>query len=82
MGLDELNKSLSLNIQKARWRKGFSLNQAAKHLKLDPKEIQAIEEEPIKYPLKDLFKVVKLYEVPQEFLWHLQVHPLGTGTKR
>lgn len=82
MVIEELNEHLSLNMQKARWRKGLSLNQAAHFLKIDPREIQAIEEEPIKCPLKDLFKIVRFYEVPQEVLWPLQTCPLGTGTKK
>jgi hypothetical protein len=82
MGLCELNENLSIDMQKARWRKGLTLSQAARYLNLKINEIKAIEDAPISCPLRDLYKVVMLYEVPQESLWPLQTLPINFNFKK
>lgn len=73
MSINELNTDFSLALQKARWRKKITRAHAAQVLNLSATEIEYYESKPIRVPLKDLFRLVKFYELSNDEIWKLQV---------
>jgi len=71
MNLKQRNKDLSLALKSARARKNLSLLQVAKNLSVEIERIKAIESEPFKTPVCELYKIIRLYDLPREDIFPL-----------
>lgn len=56
-----------------RRKRGFSESEVAQRLRFDVGYIKRIEAEPIKIALKDLYKVIRLYNFPEDVVRSIQL---------
>ncbi len=69
----EINQKLSKTIQTARFRKKLTLKALEELIGLPSTTIQAIEAQPIRVPLCDLYKLITALDIGSECYWLMPI---------